>query len=129
MVDVSKILADGPHHLLVLERAYSAGAGFHARLYRIDTRDASDTLALPALAPGNHRPAAKTLVADFARLGLERVDNIEGMTWGQPLPGGGCVLVFVSDDNFNPAQATQFIAAQYQTLGDGHGRCGTNRTP
>ncbi len=129
MVGVSEILADGPHHLLVLERAYSAGAGFHVRLYRIDTRDGSDTLALPALAPGAYRPAAKTLVADFAQLGLGRVDNIEGMTWGPPLPDGGCVLVFVSDNNFNPAQVTQFIAAQYQAPGDGHGRCGTNRTP
>ena len=51
------------------------------------------------------------------------------MTWGPPLPDGACVLVFVSDNNFNPAQVTQFIAAQYQAPGDGHGRCGTNRTP
>lgn len=129
---VSEILADGPHHLLVLERAYSAGAGFAARLYRIDTREGSDTLALAALTPGNHHPAPKTLVADFAALGIA-VDNLEGMTWGPPLPGGGtgsdapggCVLVFVSDDNFNPAQVTQFIAAEYLEPPGGHGRCGT----
>ena len=73
-------------------------------------------LGLPALAPGNHTPVAKTLVADLAQLGLARLDNIEGMTWGAPLPGPGGprrVLVFVSDDNFNPAQVTQFIAAEY----------------
>ena len=124
---VSEILADGPHHLLVLERAYSAGAGFAARLYRIDTRAGGDTLALPALAPGG-QGAPKTLVADFAALGLA-VDNLEGMAWGPPLPGGGCVLVFVSDDNFNPAQATQFIAAEYLEPQGGHGRCGTNGAP
>lgn len=129
---VSEILADGPHHLLVLERSYSAGAGFGARLYRVDTRTGSDTLALDALTPANHRPAPKTLVADLAALGVA-VDNIEGMTWGPPLQGGaqganhggGCVLVFVSDDNFNPAQVTQFIAAEYLPLHGGDGQCGT----
>ncbi|SFD47525.1 esterase-like activity of phytase family protein [Paracidovorax konjaci] len=110
---VSEILADGPDHLLVLERAYSAGAGFSARLYRIDIRSASDTLALEQLLPGNHVPARKSLVADFAGPDLPAVDNLEGMAWGPPLPGGRRVIVFVSDDNFNPAQATQFIAAEY----------------
>mgnify|MGYP001198535291 CR=1 FL=1 len=126
---VSEILADGPQHLLVLERSYSAGRGFTARLYRIDTRAGSDTLALDALTAANHHSAPKTLVADLAALGL-RPDNIEGMTWGAPLQGGaqgsGCVLVFVSDDNFNPAQVTQFIAAEYLPLRGGHERCGTS---
>ena len=120
---VSEILAHGPHHLLVLERSYSAGAGFGARLYRIDTRAGSDTLALPALTPANHQAAPKTLVADLAALGLTP-DNIEGMTWGPPLEGR-CVLVFVSDDNFNPAQVTQFIAAQYLGPDGDGGQCGT----
>ena len=114
---VSEILADGPDHLLVLERAYTLGVGTSVRLYRIALASASDTLDLPALAAGNHTPATKTLVADFAQLGLPHVDNIEGMAWGPPLPakaGGARVLVFVSDDNFNPAQTTQFIAAEYR---------------
>lgn len=128
---VSEILADGPDHLLVLERSYTLGVGNSIRLYRIavngtgagsGTHAASDTLGLDALTPGNHTPVRKTLVADFAQLGLKRLDNIEGMTWGAPLPGAQGVqgshsprrvLVFVSDDNFNPAQITQFIAAEY----------------
>lgn len=110
---VSEILADGPDHLLVLERAYSAGAGFSSRLYRIDTRAGSDTLELDRLTPGNHVPAAKTLVASFPDPGLPEADNLEAMAWGPPLPGGRRVIVFASDDNFNPAQATQFIAAEY----------------
>ena len=125
---VSEILAEGPHHLLVLERAYSVGAGFSVRLYRVDTRQGSDTLALGALTKGNHTPAPKTLVADLSALGITP-DNIEGMTWGAPLrtgaQGSGCVLVFVSDDNANPAQVTQFIAAEYLPLRGGHERCGT----
>ena len=118
---VSEILADGPDHLLVLERSYTLGVGNSIRLYRIAVHGAgadgaSDTLGLAALTPGNHTPVPKTLVADFAHLGLKRLDNIEGMTWGAPLPGADGprrVLVFVSDDNFNPAQITQFIAAEY----------------
>ena len=121
---VSEVLADGPHHLLVLERAYSTGRGFSARLYRIDTRKGSDTRGLAALQPGNHHPPPKELVADFTGLGVP-VDNLEGMAWGPALPGGGCLLVLVSDDNFNPAQRTQFIAAQYRPPGGGHGSCGT----
>lgn len=114
---ISEILADGPDHLLVLERAYILGVGNSVRLYRISVHPSEapgdNTLQVEALAPGNHMPVSKTLVADFARLGLQQLDNIEGMTWGPPLPGGARVLVFVSDDNFNPAQATQFIAAEW----------------
>lgn len=110
---VSEILADGPDHLLVLERSYTLGVGNSVRLYRIALAGGSDTLNLPALAPSNHTPAPKTLVADFAHLGLKHIDNIEAMAWGPPLPSGSRVLVFVSDDNFNPAQVTQFIAAEY----------------
>nr|WP_325344427.1 esterase-like activity of phytase family protein [Xylophilus sp.] len=111
---VAEILADGPDHLLVLERSYSLGAGTSLRLYRIDTRAGSDTLALDRLAPGNHRPAPKVLVANLATLGLRRLDNVEGMTWGPPLPGGARVLVFVSDNNFSRMQITQLFAAEYR---------------
>ena len=49
-------------------------------------------------------------MADFATLGLSRLDNTEGMCWGPSLPDGQRVLVVVSDDNFNPLQVTQFAA-------------------
>lgn len=110
---VSEILMLDADRMLVLERAYATGTGNSLRLYEIDTRAASDVLAVDALAPGNHRPAAKTLVADFATLGLSRLDNTEGMCWGPPLPDGQRVLVVVSDDNFNPLQVTQFAAFAY----------------
>lgn len=116
---VSEILMLDAQRMLVLERAYMTGVGTSLRLYLIDTQgntgDTTDTLALPRLIPDNHRPAAKTLVADFARLGLARLDNTEGMCWGPRLPGGGRSLVFVSDDNFNPRQVTQFVAFEFLT--------------
>lgn len=110
---VSEILMLDAYRMLVLERAYATGTGNSLRLYEIDTGEASDTLSLDTLVTGNHRPAAKTLVADFAQLGLSRLDNTEGMTWGPELPGGRRTLVFVSDDNFNPAQVTQLAAFEW----------------
>ncbi|RZI90233.1 MAG: esterase-like activity of phytase family protein, partial [Variovorax sp.] len=110
---VSEVLMLDAHRMLVLERAYAAGVGNSLRLYEIDTRAADDVLAIDALAPGNHKPVAKTLVADFAALGLSRLDNSEGMCWGPPLPDGRRMLVVVSDDNFNPLQITQFAAFAY----------------
>ena len=117
---VSEILADGPDHLLVLERSFSLGEGWGARLYRISLRAdgpnaATDVLQMPELLPGSYRVASKTLVLDFAQLGLRSVDNIEGMTWGPALPTGERVLVLVSDNNFNPAEVTQFIALVERT--------------
>ena len=111
---VSEILMIDAHRMLVLERAYATGTGNSLRLYEIDTRAASDVLSTDTLAPGNHRPAAKTLVADFAALGLSRLDNTEGMCWGPPLPDGKRMLVVVSDDNFNPLQITQFAAFAFE---------------
>lgn len=110
---ISEVLMLDADRMLVLERAYATGAGNSLRLYEIDTRDATDVLDIDALAAGNHRPAAKTLVADFAHLGLSRLDNTEGMCWGPALPDGKRTLVVVSDDNFNPLQTTQFAAFEY----------------
>lgn len=110
---VSEVLMLDAHRLLVLERAWAAGRGNSLRLYLIDIRAASDTLGLDTLAPGNHRPVPKTLLADFAALGLARLDNVEGMCWGPPLDNGRRRLVVVSDDNFNPMQVTQFAAFEF----------------
>lgn len=115
---VVEILMLDPHRMLVLERAYMAGLGPQdsnsLRLYVIDTRQPTDTLSIAALKPGNHTPAAKTGVADFANFpALTRLDNTEGMCWGPALPNGSRTLLFVSDDNFNPRQITQFLAFEF----------------
>ena len=55
----------------------------------------------------------RQLMADFAQLGLSRLDNTEGMCWGPQLPNGHRSLVVVSDDNFNARQVTQFAAFDY----------------
>lgn len=110
---VSEILMLDATRMLVLERAYSLGVGNSLRLYEIDAREGSDTLVLERLAPDGFRAAPKRLVADFAHLGLSRLDNTEGMCWGPRLPDGRRTLVVVSDDNFSARQVTQLAAFEY----------------
>ena len=121
---ISEILMFDADRMLVLERAYMAGydsaTGNSLRLYLIDTRGGSNTLALPALLAGTYTPVQKTLLADFsafvgpgAGVRLDRLDNTEGMTWGPRLPNGNRSLVFISDDNFNPRQITQLLAFEF----------------
>lgn len=118
---VVEVLMLDAHRMLVLERAYMAGLDDRTRnslrLYLIDTRQATDTLSVAALKPGNHTPASKTLVADFASFTasgqLMLLDNTEGMCWGPRLPNNKRTLLLVSDDNFNPRQITQFLAFEF----------------
>lgn len=111
---VSEILALSEDLLLVLERSYSLGRGMTVRLFEADLSNASDVRMVPSLSDENPmqsiKPAKKRLVLDFVTLGLEHLDNIEGMSWGPTLANGNRTLVFVSDDNFNPLQTTQFFA-------------------
>jgi hypothetical protein len=115
---VVEVLMLDAHRMLVLERAYMAGLDDKTRnsmrLYLIDTRQATDTLSVAALKPGNHTAASKKLVADFAGFPvLTQLDNTEGMCWGPNLPNQNRTLLFVSDDNFNPRQITQFLAFEF----------------
>lgn len=121
---VTEILMLDADRMLVLERAYMAGHDAltrnSLRLYLIDTRAGADTLAIPALQPGAYQPAAKQLLADFSAFTgsspgrrLARLDNTEGMCWGPRLPNGNRSLHFISDDNFNPRQITQWLAFEF----------------
>jgi len=107
---VVEILAVDRHRLLVLERSFVTGVGNSIRLYQVDVRGATDVLGRESLADGGFHPVRKRLLVDLATLGLGHIDNVEGMTWGPRLPGGGRTLVLLSDDNFNPLQVTQLIA-------------------
>jgi hypothetical protein len=112
---VSEILALDDRRALVLERSGVEGADgiwkTYIRIYAIDTTGASDIAAVPSLANANYIPVTKHLVIDLAKTAeVGRVDNIEGMSWGPTLADGKRSLVLVSDNNFNPAQITQFLA-------------------
>jgi hypothetical protein len=110
---VSEIWMASETGMLVLERAWAYGVGNSLRLYWIDTDDADDVLGVPALLGAKFKPADKVLLLDFAKAGLPRLDNTEGMTRGPTLANGNPTLVFVSDDNFNSSQITQFVAFEW----------------
>ncbi len=97
---------------LALERAFSEGRGNTVKLYEVSLQGARDISDNPSLADGSLSPEAavqKRLVADLSELGVVP-DNLEGMALGVRLPDGRQSLILVSDNNFNEAQVTQFIA-------------------
>jgi hypothetical protein len=58
------------------------------------------------------KPVEKTLLLNLDSLGIP-LDNVEGMTFGPNLADGRRSLVLVSDNNFAPAQFTQFLLFAY----------------
>ncbi|KAB8050740.1 esterase-like activity of phytase family protein [Janthinobacterium sp. FT14W] len=111
---VSEILAVNDRQVLVVERAGVENADGiytnHVRVYAMDTEGATDIQAMPALAGAAYVPARKRLLLDLEKIGLPRVDNIEGISWGPRLENGRRSLVMISDDNFNAQQVTQILA-------------------
>ncbi len=99
--------------LLSLERSFSVGApgtGNSIKLYRIALPGADDVNGIDSLAGSlaGIQPAAKTLLFDLDTLGIP-LDNVEAMAFGPDLPDGRRSLILVSDNNFAPAQFTQFL--------------------
>lgn len=112
---VSEMLAINDHQFLVIERSGVQGADGvyvnYIRLYEIDTAGATDVRAIASLTGADYKPVKKRLVLNLNTLGLKKLDNIEGMTWGPKLANGHDTLVLVSDNNFNAAsQITQVLA-------------------
>jgi hypothetical protein len=110
---ISEILVVDDTHLLVLERSGVQAADDsyrdYIRLYAIDVAGASDVSAIPALAGATFTPVKKRLVLNFDDLKLRWIDNVECMGFGAKLANGHDSLVFVSDDNFNKSEITQFL--------------------
>ena len=107
---VTELLALTPSRFLVLERAYAVGFGVRVKLFEASIDGATDVKDVPAVRGAlTVAPMKKRLVLDFATLGIA-IDNLEGVCFGPKLANGHRTLVFVSDDNFNPGQITQFLA-------------------
>jgi len=124
---VPDMLALSAHEFIVIERAYAVGAvtpGIAAltklptsntiKLYLVDTRGATDVAGWHSIKGRDVVPVKRSLLLDLSSLknddgGVLAVDNIEGLTFG-PMFEGKRTLILASDNNFNPAQFTQFIA-------------------
>ncbi len=92
------VLPDGD--LLALERRFSAIAGPGARLLRFAREDI--------------RPGARLEGEEIARLAPPlSVDNMEGLAVGRA-EDGGTLIYLLSDDNYNPLQATLLMLFRLQ---------------
>lgn len=124
---VPDMLALSATEFIVIERAYAVGAATPGRaaltgeptsttikLFRIDTRGATDVSGWPTIKGRDVVPVKRSLLLDLSTLTNDdgsalALDNIEGITFG-PMVNGKRTLILVADNNFNPAQFTQFIA-------------------
>jgi 3-phytase len=101
------------HSFLAMERSFSVGApgtGNTIKLFTVELSGAQNVNGRESLAGqlGSIEPVSKELLLDLDVLGIP-LDNVEGMAFGPDLPDGRRSLVLVSDNNFAPAQFTQFL--------------------
>jgi hypothetical protein len=122
-----ELVALDEDRLLALERAYADGVGYLINLWLVETAGATDVSGVPsisALGPaesGRLRTVKKSLILNLGRLGLSRLDNLEGMALGPGLADGRRTLVLVSDDNFQPEgrQSAQIVVLAWAAPGGG----------
>jgi hypothetical protein len=97
-------------HFLSLERSFGALSGFGSELFQIATGPATDISGIGSLKGDTTGITAiyKRSLLNLQDIGIS-LDNLEGMTLGPRLSDGTRSLLLVSDDNFNPAQGTQFL--------------------
>ncbi|MBF2035471.1 MAG: esterase-like activity of phytase family protein [Leptolyngbyaceae cyanobacterium T60_A2020_046] len=109
------VALDAGGHFLALERAYGLG-GFAVKLFQLASGPATDTSTLAELPRplDGITPIQKQLLLDLSPLD-PRPDNLEGMTLGPPLRGGGTSLWLISDDNFAETQTTQIWLLRLRT--------------
>ena len=124
---VPDMLALSDHEFIVIERAFAVGAatpgiaaltkqptGNTIKLYIVDTRGATDVSGWASIKGRDVVPVKRTMLLDLSSIknddgSVLALDNIEGISFG-PMFEGKRTLILVSDNNFNPAQFTQFIA-------------------
>lgn len=108
-----ELLALDKKSFLAMERSFSVGApgtGNAIKLYTVELKGATDVDGRESLAGAldDVVPVEKELLLDLDELGIP-LDNVEGMAFGPRLADGRRSLVLVSDNNFAPAQFTQFL--------------------
>ena len=95
---------------LVIERSYSTGRfGCTIKVFVADISFAENIDSVASLKNKTGlKTATKKLLLNMDDLGIS-IYNIEGVTFGPILPDGKRSLLFVSDNNFDFLQKTQFL--------------------
>ncbi|NJN02523.1 MAG: phytase [Leptolyngbyaceae cyanobacterium SL_1_1] len=114
---VELLAIDNNGTFLALERGFSVGAGNTVKLYEVNSQGALDVNNQLDLFWESENipfeidpPVQKRLLLDVeADLGIAP-DNLEGIALGPKLADGRQSFVIVSDNNFSPTQATQFLS-------------------
>ncbi len=126
-----ELIALDRDRLLALERQWVPGVGVEIKLYAVSLAGIPDAAKVDPPASLELATAQKTLLLNFADLGLP-LDNFEGMALGPPLPDGRRPLFIVSDDNFNPDLQKTFVlalAAGFEPLTIAALQGGAHRSP
>lgn len=112
---VPDVLALNAHQLLVTERSFSTGKPTcRVQVYLAELEGVEDIAGVASLKENPPvRPVRKRLLFDFNSL-QRWVDNVEGASLGPRLPNGKPSLLFVTDDNFDPKERTQFFLFELQ---------------
>lgn len=107
---VSDILWLNQNQLLVVERSFSLGIMSNTiKVYIANIREADNIENKLSLNSAiSLKTISKRLLLNMDDLKMF-IDNIEGVTFGPTLSNGKKSLIFVSDNNFNPLQRTQFL--------------------
>lgn len=107
---ISDIMVLDNDKILTIERSFSSGVkDCTIKVFITDLSRATGISGINSLREDTRfKPAAKTLLLDFASLG-KYIDNIEGVTFGPVLPNGHRSLVFVADNNFSDKEENQFF--------------------
>ncbi|NQX41422.1 Uncharacterized conserved protein [Pedobacter steynii] len=106
---ITDILNVNDRQFLFTERSWSKETKrLTVMVYLADFQGATDLMQYTDRGGSEAIPIRKKLLLDFSKLSFP-VDNIEGATLGPQLPNGHPTLLFVSDNNFNPEQITQFL--------------------
>lgn len=120
-----EILAINDSELLVLDRDNRSNlqtppqAPTRKKIYKINVTGASDVSNIASLPAGTTLPPGVTPVAKEVFIDLldpvfnltpTIAEKIEGLAWGPNLPDGRHVLYVISDNDLNPAIATQIYS-------------------
>ncbi len=108
---VPDILYLGNEKFMVIERAFSTGRiPTDIRIFIADAAGADDISSIPSLkAQPALKPLSKRLLLDVNNALGRDIFNIEGVTFGPKLANGHRSVVFVTDNNFNVKEKTQFF--------------------
>lgn len=106
---VPDILSIGDNKILVIERSFSTGRlPCSIKVFIADLNGATDISTKTLKNTNDFIPATKKLLLNMDDLGIY-TDNIEGVTFGPPLPNGHKTLLFIADNNFSILEKAQIL--------------------